>query len=97
MAKVVRSHLVDQQLAVIWRTIAVENEAAADRLLLRIDQRLRHLREFPLMGRLREDIRARARMLIEPPYLVLYNYHAHVEVVEIVTIVDGRRDLRDLF
>lgn len=49
------------------------------------------------MGRLREDIRARARMLIEPPYLVLYDYHAHVEVVEIVTIVDGRRDLRDLF
>ena len=97
MAKVVRTHLVGQQLAAIWRDIAVENEGAADRVLLRIDQRLRHLFEFPLMGPLREDIRPQARMLIEPPYLVLYDYHADVEVVEIVAIIDGRRDLRDLF
>src|SRR3979490_2133261 len=54
VAKVVRTHLVDQQLLGIWRDIAVENEAAADRVLLRIDQRLRHLSEFPLMGPLRQ-------------------------------------------
>ena len=97
MAKVVRTHLVDQQLAGIWRDIAAENEPAADRVLLRIDQRLRHLSRFPLMGPLRKDIRQHARMVIEPPYLVLYDYHAEVEVVEIVAVVDGRRDLRDLF
>jgi toxin ParE1/3/4 len=97
VAKVVRTHLVDQQLAGIWRDIAGENEGAADRVLHRIDQRLRHLTEFPLMGPLREDIRPQARMLIEPPFLVLYDYHAEIGVVEIVAVVDGRRDLRDLF
>jgi toxin ParE1/3/4 len=97
VAKVVRTHLVDQQLLGIWRDIAVENEAAADRVLLRIDQRLRHLSEFPLMGPLRQDIRPQARMLIEPPFLILYEHYPDVEVVEVVAVIDGRRNLRDLF
>jgi toxin ParE1/3/4 len=97
VGKVVRAHLVDLQLSGIWRDIAVENEFAADRVLLRIDQRLRHLSEFPLMGPLRQDIRPQARMLIEPPYLILYEHHVEAEVVEIVAVIDGRRDLRDMF
>lgn len=46
---------------------------------------------------LRQDIRPQARMLIEPPFLILYEHYPDVEVVEVVAVIDGRRDLRDLF
>ena len=97
MARIVRTHQVDEQLARIWQDIAAENQPAADRVLLRIDARLRHLAEFPLMGPLRQDVRPQSRLLIEPPYLVLYEFHAAEELIEIVAIVDGRRDLAAVF
>ena len=97
MARIVRTHQVDEQLAQIWQDIATENQPAADRVLLRIDARLQHLSDFPLMGPLRQDIRSQSRLLIEPPYLVLYEFHAVEEIVEIVAVIDGRRDLTGLF
>jgi toxin ParE1/3/4 len=97
VARIVHSHQVDEQLARIWQDIAAENQPAADRVLLRIDTRVRHLAEFPLMGPLRQDIRSQSRLLIEPPYLVLYEFHAAEELVEIVAVIDGRRDLTGLF
>ncbi len=49
------------------------------------------------MGPLRQDVRPQSRLLIEPPYLVLYEFHAAEELIEIVAIVDGRRDLAAVF
>ncbi len=50
------------------------------------------------MGRRRPDIRETARVLVEAPYLILYETipdtdEGPLTAVEIVTIVDGRRDL----
>jgi hypothetical protein len=42
------------------------------------------------MGPLRQDIRAQSRLLIEPPYLVLYEFHAPEDLIEIVAVVDDR-------
>jgi toxin ParE1/3/4 len=56
------------------------------------------LREEPRLGPRRDDIRARLRMLVENPYLVFYQLtpdaeNESVERVEILRVLDGRRDL----
>jgi len=91
------SRRAEADLRQIWRYIAAENRQAADRLLLRIDEKLQVLRHFPEIGTLREDIRPGLRMLVEGSYLLLYGYDADSRVVELVAIVDGRRDLTELF
>ena len=74
-------------------TMAPENPNAADRLLLRIDSKLQILRDFPGIGTLRDDIRPGFRMLVEGNYLLLYEYDPATDTVELITVVDGRRDL----
>jgi len=91
------SRRAEADLRQIWRYIAAENRRAADRLLLRIDEKLQVLRRFPEIGTLRDDIRPGLRMLIEGNYLLLYGYDARDDAVELVTVVDGRRDLSELF
>jgi toxin ParE1/3/4 len=59
------SRRAEEELRQIWRYTAAENPAAADRLLLRIDDKLQILRDFPGMGTLRDDIRPELRMLVE--------------------------------
>lgn len=58
--------------------------------------RLEILRDFPAIGTLREDIRPGFRMLVEGNYLLLYEHDPAEDAVELVTVIDGRRDLSDL-
>jgi toxin ParE1/3/4 len=93
VTELVISRRADEELREIWRYIAAENPDAADRILLKIDQKLQVLREFPDIGAQRDDIRPGARILIEGVYLILYDHRPAEDVVEVVTVVDGRRDL----
>ena len=81
----------------IWRYIAAENPAAADRLLLKIDDKLQILRVFPKIGTLRDDIRPGFRMLVEGNYLLLYEHDEANDAVELISVIDGRQDLTELF
>jgi toxin ParE1/3/4 len=56
----------------IWFSIATDNPAAADRVYDRLEARVRILERFPEVGPARPDIAADARVLVEPPYLILY-------------------------
>lgn len=87
----------ENELRQIWRYIAAENPGAADQLLLKIDEKLQVLRDFPSIGRLRNDIRPGFRMLVEGNYLLLYEYVETSDVVDLVAVVDGRQDLTELF
>jgi len=54
------------------------------------------------MGPRRPEIRPAARVLVEGPYLILYEARPNtdeglIEAVEIVRVADGRRDLASLF
>lgn len=86
-----------EELRQIWRVVAADNVAAADRLLLRIDAKLQILLRFPEMGAARDDIRRGLRVLIEGSYLLLYEHNVADGVIELITVVDGRRDLGRLF
>jgi toxin ParE1/3/4 len=97
VAELFVSRRAEAELRAIWRYIAAENPAAADRLLLRIDAKLQILRDFPKIGTLRSEIRPGFRMLVEGAYLLLYEYDEASEAVELIAVVDGRQDLTELF
>ncbi len=93
MTDIVISRRARDDFKRIWRYIALDNEVAADRLLLAIDEKIERLRQFPDIGAARDDIRPGARMLIHGAYLVLYEFDRAGDAVEIVAIVEGMRDL----
>jgi toxin ParE1/3/4 len=85
----------------IYVAIGVENAPAAERLYDRLERKAAMLREQPRLGPRRNDIGPKCRMLVERPYLILYEITpdadaGSVETIEIVRVVDGRRDVRDL-
>lgn len=92
-----REDLID-----FYVSIGTTNPTAAERLYDRIEEKSRHLADQPRMGRRRPDIAATVRALIEAPYVILYETipdadDGPLSAVEIVRVVDGRRDLTDLF
>ena len=97
MAELFVSRRAEADLRSVWRYIASDNPAAADRVLLRIDKRMQILRRFPEIGVLRNDIRRGMRMLVEGSYLLLYEYASKKDEVELTAVVDGRRELSGLF
>jgi toxin ParE1/3/4 len=97
VAELVTTRRAEEELREIWHHIAARNPTAADGLLLRIDDKLQLLRDFPGIGTLRDDIRPGLHMLVEGNYLLLYEHDAASDTVELVSVIDGRRDLSSLF
>lgn len=83
-----------QDLRDIWRYLSQQNEAAADRLLDRLERRMEELRNYPELGPSREEVQPRLRHLLAAPYLILYQLEEGVVVVG--RVIDGRRDLSGL-
>ena len=86
----------------IYVMIGLEQPAAAERYFDRIETKCQLLQLQPRMGIRRSDIRPSMRMLVEAPYLLLYRTdpdsdEGPVGCIEIIRIVDGRRDLRGMF
>lgn len=87
-----------QDLLDIYVYIGVDNADAAERLYDAIEVAVNHLARHPRLGVRRKEILSSARILIEGAYLILYETHPDtddgpVHQVEIVRVVDGRRDL----
>jgi toxin ParE1/3/4 len=86
-----RSAHADDDLIAIWLHTAQESEAAADRLLDRIEARGQQLVAFPFSGAPREDIAAGVRHVVVGDYLTFYRIGA--EAVEILRVLHGRRNI----
>ena len=100
--EVIWSPQARRDLLDIYVIIGLDNPAAAERLYTAIETKANALRHFPRLGRRRPEIRPTVRMLVEGPYLILFETHpdtdeGQVDQVEIVRVVDGRRDLTNLF
>ena len=93
MAEIVVSGRAYSDFKRIWRYIAEDSERAADQLLLAMDDRIQALAAFPEMGPTRPEIAPDARVLIHGGYLILYTFDPARDLVEIVAIVEGMRDL----
>lgn len=91
-----RADLID-----LYAYIAAENLAAAERFLGYIAQAAQSLIDYPKLGKARPDIAFGMRVLVERHYLLLYRIDPDIEsemvaTLEIVRVVDGRRDLNAL-
>lgn len=100
--KLIWSNQARTDLLDIYVLIGLEQPAAAERYFDRIEEKTRLLQSQPRMGVRRPDIRPTLRMLVEAPYLLLYRTdpdtdEGAIDAVEIVRVLDGRRDLGGLF
>jgi toxin ParE1/3/4 len=100
--KLVWSNQAREDLLDIYVLIGVEDPAAAERYFDRIEVKIEILESQPRIGVRRPDIRAGMRILVEAPYVILYRIEPDtddgpVTAVEIIRIIDGRRDLAHLF
>ncbi len=95
MGRLTRIPRANADLDGIWLHVALENPAAADRLIDRIVSRCRDLAEHPRLGQAHPDIAPDAQMLVVGDYLVLYRIQSGN--VEAVRVVRGARRLEGLF
>jgi toxin ParE1/3/4 len=81
--------------------VAVDDPRAATRIVRAIGAKIDALAHHPRRGPRRTDIRPGVRMLVEEPYLILFETHPDtdegpIDEILIVRVVDGRRDLTKL-
>ncbi len=98
MTRVDLSPAAECDLEEIWLAIAADSPHAATRVVRAVGARIDQLADHPRLGPRRLDLQVRARVLVEGPYLVLYETHPDtddgpIDWVGIVRVVDGRRDL----
>src|SRR5947209_5352954 len=79
----------------IWEFIGQSNPPAADATLREFDAKLEFLSNFPYAGRARPELRPRLRSFPVGKYLLFYRpIRAGIELVR---VVQGTRDLRQVF
>jgi toxin ParE1/3/4 len=91
------SGLAKADLIDIWVYIANENEGAADRQISRIELSINKLVDFPKLGPARNDIGYGIRAILQNRYLILYRTDEKASSIDLLRVIDGRRDLAALF
>ena len=91
LLSIVRTAHAEEDLIAIWLHVASNSEAAADRLLDRIEGRWQQLTAYPFSGPSRDDIAPGVRHLIVGEYLTLYRVGERA--VEILRVLHGRRNI----
>jgi len=99
MAELKLVQLAQQDLKDIWRGLAEYRLEIADQKIKRITKKLELLRQFPLAGRQRDDLLPNIRSIPVDQFLVFYRIlqESDPTIVEINRIVDGKRNLQQLF
>jgi toxin ParE1/3/4 len=83
-------------LAEIWNYYSsIAGPDTADNIVRRIAKSCVVLEEHPYAGRARDEIRPGLRSVIASPHVVFYRVRSNR--VEIVRVLDGRRDLDEIF
>jgi len=95
MPRIIRRDRALDDLAEHWSYRALElGPDSADALIDRIEKRLQLLAQYPESGTKRDELRPGLRSVVLGK-LVLF-YHPLRDGIELVRVLDGRRDLRPL-
>ena len=95
MPRIQQSDRAREDLRDIWRYIAGDKLAAADRLIRGIDGTFKRLAEHPAMGRSRERLMPSLRSQPHGNYVIFYR--SIDGGIEIVRILHGARDIDAAF
>jgi toxin ParE1/3/4 len=83
-------------LAEIWNYyVNVAGRHTADKIVREIGEVCRLLEDLPFAGRARDEVRQGLRSIVARPHVVFYRVNS--DVAEIVRVLDGRRDLDEIF
>jgi toxin ParE1/3/4 len=83
-------------LSEIWNYYAtVASRHIADKIAREIGEACRLLEEHPFAGRARNEVRPGLRSIATRPHVIFYRVNN--DVAEIVRVLDGRRDLDEIF
>ncbi|CAN7684771.1 type II toxin-antitoxin system RelE/ParE family toxin [Rhizobium sp. LjRoot98] len=101
-ADLVWSPLAQADIRRIYVDIGREQPLAAERFYERFQHKANLLIDQPRLGMRHPAISPAARMLVESPFVILYETipdsdEGPVKIVEIVRVINGRRDLESLF
>ncbi len=94
MTRIVRSPRAAEDLIELWTYIAVDDPAAADRMLDLIEEKLGMLAANPALGPARPDIAREVRLFPVRRYVILYRVLP--DGIEVVRVVHGMRRLGGL-
>ena len=100
--KLVWTRKAEEDLIEIHAFLALDSPTAADRIVDKLISVADVLRRHPRLGQRRPEIRPSVRMMTDWPYVLLYETlpdeeDGQVKFVEVVRVLDGRRDLSSLF
>lgn len=91
MGKYRITNAADADISHIWRHIARDRPAAADRMIDRIHERIKLLADNQELGELRRDLAVDIRHSIVSPYVILYRLRE--ETLEIVCVIHAAQDV----
>lgn len=90
--QVLVTELANEDLAGLVRYIARDNPAAAERFGLALLEKLKLLREHPMLGRVvPERGEPNLREIIHPPYRVVHRVREREQIVEVLRFWLGAR------
>jgi toxin ParE1/3/4 len=92
LSRIVRSAAAERDAVEIWRYIAGDDADAANRLLDRIDEKLRFLAESPLAGTPRSEIGRDVRSFAVGNYLIFYRPLS--DGIRVLRLLNAARDVR---
>ncbi|HLX60579.1 MAG TPA: type II toxin-antitoxin system RelE/ParE family toxin [Planctomycetota bacterium] len=95
MIELIQSENALEDVREIWQYIAERDIDAADRVVRDIDCVYQRMREFPQIGRIRDDISSGLRSAISGKYVIFYQ--ATATSIQIVRVLHGARDIERVF
>lgn len=95
MSRVDRSRAAARDLAQIWDYIAEDDPDAADRVLLRIEDRARIHADFPQSGSPRSELGGNVRSFAVGNYLIFYR--PIPDGIRLLRVLNASRDIRKAF
>jgi toxin ParE1/3/4 len=95
MIKVIMHPLAYNDIHEIWCYTANDSEKRADAVYDGFEQKLQTLAEYPKMGRARQELGDNLRSVTFGKYVIFYRIKRNV--VEIIRVLHGSRDLDGLF
>lgn len=93
MPDVVLSPKAEDDLQEIWLSIAIHNEAAADKLILRLFAKMELAGNHPYIGPQKAELGDKTRFLTVGDYVILYEPRDHE--IFVASIVYGGRDVEN--
>ncbi len=83
-------------LADIWSDyLNIAGWDTADEIIRGIVKACQILADYPLAGRVRDEVRPKLRSITTSPYIIFYKIGK--DVPEIVRVLDSRRDIDEIF